>query len=350
VAWVFLTYTIEAVRLVAQIPRASVPVRTESWMVLAYYTLLLGLTWWFRNSRERRREIWGKLRDWLSSNLRTRLLVGASAVLLVLALAAWRSLPDGKLHIFFLDVGQGDAIFIQTPSGRQALIDGGPSPSVLLSQLGRRMPFWDRTLDLVVLTHPDEDHISGLVPVLERYQVDTVVWRELGCQDPICDRWRQLMGEVGATVYNGEAGLAVELDRGLRMEVLHPGAELLIADGYNDNSIVTRLSYGAASVLLTGDVTARAEAVLLASGSPLRSTVLKAGHHGACTSTTAPFLEAVDPELAVISVGADNDYGHPCDDVLERLSGRVVYRTDEHGTVEVVSDGARVWVDTRRSN
>jgi len=350
VAWVFLTYTIWAVQLVAQIPRASVPVRTASWMVWAYYGLLLGLTWWFRNSRERRRELWGRLRDWLASNLRTRMIVGASAVLLVLVLAAWRSLPDGKLHIFFLDVGQGDAIFIQTPSGRQALIDGGPNPSVLLSQLGRRMPFWDRTLDLVILTHPDEDHISGLVPVLERYQVDTMVWRELGCQDAICDRWRQLMAGVGAKVYSGEAGLTVELDRGLRMEVLHPGAELLTTDGYNDNSIVARLSYGAASVLLTGDITAQAEAVLLSSGSELRSTVLKAGHHGACTSTTAPFLEAVDPELAVISVGADNDYGHPCHAVIERLSGRFVYRTDEHGTVEVVSDGARVWVDTDRSN
>jgi competence protein ComEC len=150
VAWVFLTYTIEMVRLTAQVPHASVPVEMEAWMVWGYYALLGGFTWWLAKPRERRQELWGGVRVWLSSRLEEKLLVGISAILLVLALVAWRGLPDGRLHVSFLSVEQGDAIFIQIPAGRQVLIDGGPSPSGLLSRLGRQMPFWDRTLDQVV--------------------------------------------------------------------------------------------------------------------------------------------------------------------------------------------------------
>jgi competence protein ComEC len=250
--------------------------------------------------------------------------------------------------VSFLDVGQGDAIFIQTPSGRQALIDGGPSPSVLLSHLGRRMGFWDRSLDLMVLTHPDADHITGLVSALERYRVEKVVFREMGCDDAMCDEWWQLVEDRGATVYRGEAGLEIELDEGLQLEVLHPGVELLAGEGFNDNSLVTRLTYGDASMLLTGDIQAKAERRLLADKAHLRSTVLKVAHHGGCDSTTTEFLEAVDPRVLTISVGDGNDFDHPCDAVLRRLNGRTVYRTDKHGTVTLITDGKQMWVRTER--
>ncbi|MEA3376731.1 MAG: hypothetical protein U9R72_11120, partial [Chloroflexota bacterium] len=147
-----------------------------------------------------------------------------------------------------------------------------------------------------------------------------------------------------------EAGLQIELDEGLRLEVLHPGPELLAGEGFNDNSLVTRLTYGDVSMLLTGDIQARAEGRLLAAGVPLTSTVLKVAHHGSCGATTDAFLRAVDPQCAVVSVGADNDFGHPCHAVLERLRGRPLYRTDEHGTVTVVTDGTRLWVETERAS
>jgi competence protein ComEC len=348
IAWVFLTYTIEMVHLTADVSFGSVPVEVEAWMVGAYYALLGGVSWWLARPKERRQELWGWLRSWLSSRLRAKVLVGASVILLVLAVFLRGSLPDGRLHVFFLDVGQGDAIFIQTPSGRQALIDGGPSPSVLLSRLGRRMPFWDHSLDLVVLTHPDADHITGLVSVLERYRVDNVIFREVGCHDPTCEQWRQLVEEGGAAVYRGEAGLEIELDEGLRLEVLHPGTELLAGEGFNDNSLVTRLTYGQASMLLTGDIQARVERKLLADGVHLASGVLKVAHHGSCDSTSAPFLKAVDPEFAVISVGEENEFDHPCDALLKRLSGTTVYRTDKHGTVAFITDGGQLWVKTER--
>ncbi|MFW6136208.1 MAG: DNA internalization-related competence protein ComEC/Rec2 [Chloroflexota bacterium] len=348
VAWVFLTYTIAVVQWAADVPFASMPVTMGGWTVWAYYALLGGLTWWVAQPRETRQDLWGRVRRWLASGLRMKALVGASAVLLVLASSQQRILPDGRLHVFFLDVGQGDAIFIRTPSGRQALVDGGPSPSTLLSRLGPRMPFWDRSLDLVLLTHPDDDHITGLVPMLERYDVDQVIFREMGCDQPICAEWRRLVGEEGAAVTRGEAGLEIELDEGLRLEVLHPGPKLLPGEGFNDNSLVTRLTYGDVSLLLTGDIQARAEGRLLAHGMPLASTVLKVAHHGSCGATTDAFLRAVNPQVAVVSVGADNDFGHPCHAVLERLRGRPLYRTDEHGTVTLITDGTRLWVETER--
>ncbi len=348
VAWVFLTYTIAVVEWAADLPFASVSVRTGSWVVWGYYGVLGGLTWWLAQPREKRQDLRARLWGWLSSGLRAKALVGASAVLFVLAFSQWRSLPDGRLHVFFLDVGQGDAIFVQSPSGRQALIDGGPDPSILLSRIGRRMPFWDRSLDLMALTHPDADHITGLVAALERYRVDAVIFREMGCDAPVCERWQQLMEEQGVAIYRGEAGLDIELDEGLRLEVLHPGSKLLTTDGFNDNSLVMRLTYGDVSVLLTGDIQARAERELLAEGVHLASTVLKVPHHGACESSTPMFLEAVNPELVVISVG-ENDFGHPCETLLEQLNGRTVYRTDQHGTVKLITDGTQLWVRTERT-
>lgn len=343
VAWVFLTFTIEMVRLTARIPFASTPVKMEGWMVWAYYALLGGLTWWTAQARERRAELWTKF----SSRVETKALVAAALISLILAFFVWRGLPDGRLHVVFLDVGQGDAIFIQTPSGKQVLVDGGPSETALLAQLGRQMPFWDRALDVVVLTHPDSDHVTGLAPVLERYQVETVIYREMAHESEIYEHWLQLLAAEGATVYQGETGLRLTLDEGLEMIVLHPGAELL--EGANNNSVVTRLTYGQVSVLLPGDIEAVVEQQLVAGdGAGLASTVLKAAHHGSCSSTTSEFLEAVDPEVVVISVGADNRFGHPCDEVLERLGDVYTYRTDEQGAVEIISDGMQVWVETER--
>lgn len=280
VAWLFLTYTLAMVRLTADVPLPLLSWSPRSWMIWSYYAVLGAAMWWLAKPPERRGDLWEDLVAWLSTRLRTKLLIAASGVLLALALFAWRSLPDGRLHIYVLDVGQGDAIFIETPAGRQVLVDGGPSPSVVLSRLGRRMPFWDHSLDLVVLTHPDDDHITGLVEVLERYWVDAVISREMGCQDPICERWRELLAGKGPRVLRGEAGLEVALDEAVRLEVLHPVAALPRGETFNESSVVTRLRYGGISFLLTGDIETTAERRLLESGVDLESTVLKVAHHG----------------------------------------------------------------------
>ena len=347
IAWLFLTYTIEMVRLTARVPYASVPVEMEGWMVWGYYACLATLTWWANQPQEQRTEMWNRF--W--SHLGAKTAAGVALVILALAVAAWRKLPDGRLHVTFLDVGQGDAIFIQTPGGRQVLVDGGPSETTLLSALGAEMPFWDRSLDLVVLTHPDADHITGLLPVLARYRVDAILFRDLALPDAVYAQWLQSVAAEGAAVYAAWPGLELTLDTDVTLTVMHP-AELIVGSDsdVNNNSVVTRLRYGRFTALLPGDIEADVERQLVASGQPLQSSVLKAAHHGSCSSTTPEFLTTVAPEIVVISVGADNRFGHPCEEVLERLGDLPVYRTDECGDVEIISDGNRMWVGTERTS
>jgi competence protein ComEC len=267
----------------------------------------------------------------------SRLLL-AVLFLSVVTVAALAQMPDGRLHVWFLDVGQGDAVFIQTPDGRQILIDGGPSPSALASELGAVMPFWDRSLDLVILTHPDSDHAAGLIPLFDRLAVDAAL-DALAPGDPQGAAWRNATANVSRQ--SVARGAQAQTGR-LTLNVLSPAAIPGNAETGNDDSLVLRLEYGATSLLLTGDAEAEAEREMLASGLPLRSDALKVGHHGSNASTSPEFLAAVQPRLAVISVGADNRFGHPAPDLLARLAGVEILRTDAHGRIELISDG-RSW-------
>lgn len=349
IAWLPLTYTIRAVEWTASFPRASVPVEDFGpECVLAWYTILATVTLWFRQSAESQRT-W---RDRLRIRVPTALLLGALLVAALLIWAAVLSLPDGRLHVLFFDVGQGDAIFIQTPYGHQMLIDGGPSPTLLLEGLGRAMPFWDRSLDLVVLTHPDEDHLAGLIPVLERYRVECAMEPALPHETPLAEEWERLLRQRGVLQVMGQQGMRIALEDGVLLEILHPGPILLQgteADD-NNNSLVLRLAYGRSRFLLTGDLEHEGEKALLRTRQSVRSWVLKVAHHGAGSGTSEPFLAAVDPQLAVISVGKDNRFGHPASELLKRLAeqGVSVLRTDEQGQVELITDGERCWVRTKR--
>lgn len=275
-----------------------------------------------------------------------RRLVLALVFLTAIAVVFLRALPDGRLHVWFLDVGQGDAILIQTPDDRQILVDGGPSPSALLDQLGVVLPFWDRSIDLLVLTHPDADHLSGLVPVFERYEVAGVL-DSVGEDDPDGETWLAVVHAEGASRQLAAAGLQV-IAGSVTLTVLNPPADSGKALDGNNRSVVLRLDYGESSVLLTGDAEAEAERAMLRGGLPLAASVLKVGHHGSVASTSAAFLTAVKPSLAVISVGADNRFGHPAPELLERLQGIEVLRTDEQGRIELVSEGVGWQVRTER--
>ncbi len=272
--------------------------------------------------------------------------------LVFLAALGWlalRGLPDGlgaaRLHVWFLDVGQGDAILIQTPDGRQVLVDGGPSPSALFDQLGEVLPFWDRSLDIVVLTHPDADHVSGLIPLLDRYKVATVV-DSLAADDKAADMWRTTITAAHVSHQAAQRGMRLITGSAVFTVLNPPGPDTLLFG--NDHSIVLRLDYGQASLLLTGDAEQAAEDGMLASDLPLAAGVLKVGHHGSAASTSPAFLAAVQPRLAVISVGAENRFGHPAPELLQRLHGIEVLRTDERGRIELVSDGKGWTVHTER--
>lgn len=262
----------------------------------------------------------------------------ALAFIAVVGWSALRGLPDGKLHVWFLDVGQGDAIFIQTPRGEQILIDGGPSPSALAAELGAVMPFWDRSLNLVVMTHPDSDHAAGLIPLFDRYAVTAAV-DALAQGDSAGAAWIDATSDTPRQSAMRGAQIKTE---GAVLTVLNPAAVPTGETGNND-SLVLRLDYGATSLLLTGDAEADAEQDMLVAGVPLEADILKVGHHGSNAGTSPEFLAAVQPQLAVISVGADNRFGHPAPELLARLQGADVLRTDQRGRIELVSDGRR-WV------
>lgn len=270
------------------------------------------------------------------------------AVACVLVWSAVRVQADGLLHVYQLDVGQGDAILVVTPNGRRMLVDGGPDPRAVLDGLGRHLPPWDRRLDVVVLTHPDLDHVGGLPTVLERYDVGWILDPDLPAESPDAAFWAEVRQAEAARVVRAAAGGRIELDpaAGVAADVLWPPEPRLggTAAAANDNSVVLRLVYGRTTALLTGDIEAPAEAALLAAGSRLDAQVLKVAHHGSATSTTADWLAAVRPALALVGVGAGNRYGHPDPGVLERLGPAVVRRTDRDGEIEVLSDGREWWV------
>ena len=247
---------------------------------------------------------------------------------------------EGILTVAFLDVGQGDAIFIEAPNGRQVLIDSGPNKKVL-RELSKQMPFYDRSLDVIIITHPDSDHIGGFPAVLETYTVDLILESGVLCQNKICEELDKWTEEKNIEKEIARRGMLIGLDEEVYLEVLFPDRD---ASGFETNlaSLVIKLVYGDNSFLLTGDSPKEIEEYLISLDSNnLDVDVLKLGHHGSKTSSSESFVGYTDPEVAVISVGEDNRYGHPNQevlDVLEKFEVEVL-RTDEQGTIIIKSNG-----------
>jgi len=344
-AWLFLRWTTFTVQLTARWPWAAVDIGGFSLGLAGLFYGVLLAFWTVRGSSFSGR----RFEKPLAKRLPMGAVLGGLTIAAIFVWLALFTFPDGRLHVSFLDVGQGDSILMESPSGHQILVDGGPSPAAVTFALGKALPFWDRSLDLVVLTHPQEDHLAGLIGVLERYQVGLLLDPGEECASEACQRFWELV-EVKEIPYRKvEAGMRVELGDGVRIEVLHPPPELLRGTGsdVNNNSVVLKVTMERASLLLTGDIEEEGERALLASGRPLRNLVLKAPHHGAATSLTPRFLGEVSPQLVIISVG-ENKFGHPAPETLAKLSSLTTLRTDEEGTIEVVTDGERYWAVTER--
>ena len=267
--------------------------------------------------------------------------------------AAAPYISDGKqLSVHVLDVGQGDSILIESPTGRRVLIDGGPNGAVLQQRLAEHLPWWSRRIDIVILTHPSADHIIGLTETLQRYQVGYVIDPQLESSTVYGRNWTDALKQrPDLQVIRAERGVTFDLGGGSMLEILHPPAERPFdtATEHDDNSVVARLSYGETSFLFTADIYATAEEYLLDSGAGIQATVLKVAHQGSRYASSAEFLEAVSPSVAVITAGEDNGFGHPHPETLERLhalrSSPVVLRTDLHGTVTLETDGRSLMWD-----
>jgi len=359
VAWLFTGYIIGVARVFSSLPFASFEAGSVSPAAVWSYYAVLGTALWLAGDRARRGVVRKKVKALASSIVGGSRRAPAALVLVPLCVVAalvWTAAvtaPDGRVHVFILDVGQGDAILIER--GRtQVLVDGGPDADRICLELGKRMPYWDRTIELIVSTHSHADHLVGLVEVVGRYEVGKVV---SGCEEGDSLTYREWLRQLEAADIErvtAVAGERIDLGGGLVLEVLHPpGTPLWGMDEDTDNnSLVTRLVYGDFSLLLTGDIHEEAEWYLLDESCTLDSTVLKVPHHGSDTSSCAEFLAEVSPQAAVISVAADNEFGHPAGNVLERLDAEVgedgVYLTSEHGTIEFITDGTRLWVRTER--
>lgn len=270
-----------------------------------------------------------------------RFLMYCLAVTVATAVASgleYTRMTDGRLHVYFLNIGQGDAILIRTPHGKTVLVDGGPEDGVLF-ELGSVLGFWERTIDVMISTHPDKDHIEGLIPVLERYRVLRVMWTGVRDESSFYTAFLESVEIEGANIVITDAERDFEIDN-VRFDVLYPFESLVgtMPDDQNSGSIVIKVTYGDFSVLLTGDAPADVERALIEREIDLRADVLKVGHHGSKTSTSADFLEAVGPQTAVIQAGRDNAYGHPHLDVLKKLyrAGAIVRRNDLEGRIELI--------------
>lgn len=274
-------------------------------------------------------------------------LLGANV--LVWAIVFWVS-QSRPLKVVFFDVGQGDAIFIETPQLHQILIDGGPG-SKILEKLSREMPFYDRSLDLVVLTHPEKDHMGGLIEVLKKYDVDYILWTGILRNTAEFREWQNSLQKEKAKIEIARAGQRVVASE-TRLDILHPFESLEGKEfkDSNDTSVVARLSFGKNSFLFTGDIYQSEERKLAERRSDLNSDVLKVAHHGSKTSTSEGFIEKVLPEIAIVQVGENNPYGHPHKEVLERLKKHdvLLLRTDEKGDIKIVSDGKYLDLKTEK--
>ncbi len=268
--------------------------------------------------------------------------------------AAWREDRRGLLTVSFLNIGQGDAIFIDAPSGRQMLIDGGRG-SVVLRELGRVMPWWDRSIDVVLATHPDLDHIGGLPDVLARYDVSTIIRSSV--RDEGADQvafLRAIDSEKDAKAVIALRGQIIDLGSTgspqagrphVYLEILFPDRPIPSVET-NTGSVVARLVYGNTSFMLTGDAPLGVEEYLVSlDGSSLKSDVLKAGHHGSRTSSDVSFVGYVSPSYAVFSRGCDNSYGHPHKEVVELFArfGIPTLDTCTDGVITFISDGNSVF-------
>lgn len=274
------------------------------------------------------------------------------------------------LRVIFFDVGQGDAIFIITPQGHQILIDGGPDLTVL-EKLGQAMPFWDRSIDLIVLTHPEQDHISGLIEVLKRYKIDYVLWTGIVRDTAEYKKWVSLLENQDSEIVMAEADRRVKAGKVL-LDVLYPFENLegQSINNTNNTSIILRLVFGKTSFLFTGDAYKSVERKLVREALDnesfiVTSDILKIGHHGSKTSSAEDFLVIVEPEIAVISLGGNpeaegencdnrerNRYKHPSCEVLANLQkyGITVLRTDEQGDIRISSDGRNLKFKVQNEN
>ena len=271
--------------------------------------------------------------------------------LLILTIGIWFFIYKSNNHnnylkVVFLDVGQGDSIYIEAPNGRQVLIDGGPDAKLLLS-LAKVMPFADRSIDMLIATHPDSDHIGGFPILLDNYKVNSIIENGAISTSAVYFSLEDKISKDKVNKIIAHRGMHIILDdkKNIYMDILFPDRDITKLDS-NEGSIVAKLVYGDNSFMFTGDAPIYSENLIEwnEKNNTLKSDVLKLGHHGSRTSSSILWLEKVNPEVTIISAGKDNRYGHPHQELLDRLSFLHIpfLSTYEVGNIIFKSDGVKL--------
>ncbi|HET9757331.1 MAG TPA: ComEC/Rec2 family competence protein [Candidatus Limnocylindrales bacterium] len=365
--WVALRAIIGIVDVAAGVPLASVSFEPATGAVLGFGSALvaaavMAVRRW-RGRRRPRVDVtadFDRSRPTAASPRPIPLRLASASLIVAVAVAGAVAItrPAGVARVTVLDVGQGDAILVEGSQGGRLLVDGGPDPDRLLVELDRRIPPWDRRIDVVVLSHPHEDHVAGLALLLDRYRVRRVLEPGMRGPGPGYAAWLERIGRPGRALHASiAAGDRLSVDE-IGLSVLWPIRGQVPAEstdtgtGINNVSVVLLGSVGDRRFLLAGDVEEEIDPTLLTGGLP-RLDLLKVAHHGSRTATTEEFVSAVRPRVAIASAGAGNPYGHPARATLERLAvaGARVYRTDQDGSVTVTFDASGMTVKTapRRS-
>ena len=362
--WLFLSYFLLVVQVFSSVPAVYIrDIVLQPWQAVVYYCALGIVLLCIRYSQQAwnlvkslGHNIW-RMMDTLKSIKLGPLIYPALAILLagnILVWAAVSMLPDGKLHLSILDVGQGECILIRTPGGHNILIDSGPDPASACIQLGKKLPFWDRRIDMLILTQYQSDHIAGSLELLKRYNIGS-----MGIPPSISSS--VLPGEIieaakarRVALHTLVHGMQLNAGNDVMLTVLNPQPEPFKGtdEDINNNSTVIRVSYGNVRFLLCADIGMEAEHYLADNRADLQSDVIKVAHHGSKGSSSDDFLAIVHPASAAISAGVDNRFGHPGKETLQRLAARMqrgnIFVTAVNGNIEYFTDGYRLWAITDR--
>jgi len=335
---VFLSWTITIVRGFAQLDFADFDLNLDGRWIRTFYLLMIGDA----IVRASRPSFW----IWMASLIRRQTVIVTTALtaslILVLMLAMRFSFPDGRLHVWLLDVGHSNAVLLQTPNGAHILVDGGRFPSRLLTSIGDRLPYYDRSIEILVITHPDESDIAALQAVLHRYTVDVAL---LNGHPNETETFLQIKRELAdSKTVEVRAGYTIELNDGVFIEVLHPQSQPSITDKLNDQVIVLRVAYGDFALLLTSDLSRRGQRLMLENNIHPLANIMQIPQHGASHALESEFLDLVQPQIALLQSDAANRRRDP-DPVTLALFDVPVFRTDEGEVIHLKSDGRQVWVN-----
>lgn len=273
-------------------------------------------------------------------------------VLIIIIAVLFFQQTDSNLHIFFIDVGQGDSSYVRTMNNKKILIDGGPDHS-LINKLGELMPFYDHKIDYIVLTHPHADHLVGLIDVARRYDIGQIITTDVGAASSEYQEWLKTINDYDIPLRLVTAGDDIVVDDKTDLQILWP-KDLYheqAVDNLNNSSIVFRLNYQSTHFMFTGDAEKDVQNTIIAENKSenLKSDVIKIPHHGSKNADNDQFLSFVSPAFAVISAGRDNKFNHPNTETLDSLAKifAAILRTDQNSTVEFISNGNNLWTKTK---